>query len=212
MPKKLIIFDFDGTIADTLSVAVEIFNTVGEEFNLPYLTVDQMVELKQKRVHELMEMAGLSWYQLPLFVKRVREEFKKHLESVEPITGMVEVIQQLHMSGYKMGILTSNTQENVIRFCEKFGVNYFEFIIAPNSIFGKSGALKDILKRNKVKSSDAIMIGDEIRDVKAAHKCNVDMLAVNWGFNATELLETANPRFLAHHPSQIVEMLGYQPA
>jgi phosphoglycolate phosphatase len=124
---------------------------------------------------------------------------------------MVEVIQQLHLSGYKMGVLTSNTQENVIRFCEKFGVNHFEFIIAPNSIFGKSGALKDILKRNKVKSCDAIMIGDEIRDVKAAHKCNVDMLAVNWGFNATELLQSANPRFLAHHPSQIVEMLGYQP-
>lgn len=212
MEKELIIFDFDGTIADTLAVAAEIFNTVGYEFGLPKLSPEQFAELKQKRIHELMDLAGLSWLQLPLFIKRAREEFKKQIDIVVPIPGMPEVIQTLHKEGYRMGILTSNTAENVQHFLHKYDIDYFEFIIAPGSIFGKSGALKDILKRNKLKARQAIMIGDEMRDIKAAHKCKVDMIAVNWGFNAKELLVQGKPRFLVQHPTQIVETFGFQHA
>ncbi len=210
MKKQLIIFDFDGTIANTMAIAVEVFNKVGCEFSLPQMHAGQLAELKQKRIHELMDLAGLSWVQLPMFIKRVREEFKTRREEVKPIEGMEEVIRQLHQQEYRMGILTSNTEENVLHFLEKFDINHFEFIIAPGSIFGKSGALKDILKRYRLKPEQAIMIGDEMRDIKAAHKCKVDMIAVNWGFNASELLEKAKPRFLVQQPCQIVETFGLQ--
>jgi phosphoglycolate phosphatase len=179
---------------------------------LPLLHADQVAELKQKRIPELMEMAGLSWRQLPFFIKRMREEFKKHRESVEPIQGIGEVIAHLRQAGYRMGVLTSNTEDNVNHFLDKFEMNHFEFIVAPNSIFGKSGALKDILKRYKLKPKDVIMIGDEMRDIKAAHKCKVDIIAVNWGFNATELLEKGKPKFLVQHPSQFIEIFGFQVA
>lgn len=212
MEKRLIIFDFDGTIANTLAVAVDIFNTVGSEFNLPKLDANQLGELKQKRIHELMEMAGLSWHQLPFFIKRVRDEFKKQREVVEPIHGMSEVICKLHQAGYQMGVLTSNTEDNVLHFLDKFEINHFDFIIAPNSIFGKSGALKEILKRYKLKPAEVIMIGDEMRDIKAAHKCKIDVIAVNWGFNAKELLETGKPQFLVQHPAQFYEIFECQVA
>jgi phosphoglycolate phosphatase len=212
MKKQLIIFDFDGTIADTLTVAVEIFNVVGCEFGLPKLTQEQFAELKQKRIHELMDLAGLSLVQLPMFIKRVREEFNTRREVVEPIAGMVEVIQHLHQAGFPMGILTSNTQANVLHFLDKFGINHFDFIVAPGSIFGKAGALKDILKKHKLKAKQVIMVGDEMRDIKAAHKCKVDIIAVDWGFNAPELLEKGKPRFLARNPFQLIEIFGLQPA
>jgi phosphoglycolate phosphatase len=204
MKKEMLIFDFDGTIADTLSVAVTILNSVGGEFGIPKVSPEEFMHLKHKKVPELMEMAGISWLQLPMFIKRVREEFRAYLPSVQPIPGMPEVVRQLHGQGYRMGILTSNTQENVACFLKKFEIDCFEFIVAPGSIFGKSGALKEILKKQKIKAHQALMLGDEVRDIKAAQKCKVDMMAVSWGFNATELLYQSKPQYLVDSPAEIL--------
>ena len=116
MKKKLLIFDFDGTIADTLAVAVDIVNEVGLEFGIPRVTTEEFMNLKHKNVSELMEMAGMSWMQLPLFVKRIRDHFKVHLHKVTPIEGMPEVLDSLQGQGFRMGILTSNTEESVQEF------------------------------------------------------------------------------------------------
>lgn len=136
MKKSLLIFDFDGTIADTLSIAVHIVNDLAEEFNLPEVSKDQFIELKSKRIKELLKISGISWLQLPKFIKRARTRFKKHLDLVKPIQGMPEAIKVLHKEGYKMGILTSNTQEGVEAFLSKNELNYFDFIQSSDSLFG----------------------------------------------------------------------------
>lgn len=211
MQKKLLIFDFDGTIADTLAVALEIINDVGSDYDIPTLTATEVSSLKQKHISELMEMAGISWYQLPLFIHRLRDAFRKRIDEVNPIVGMQESIRGLAKTGYKMGILTSNSRENVLFFLEKFDLPYFEFVIAPRSIFGKAGAIKDILKRQKLKPGDIVMIGDEVRDLKAAYKVGVDAIGVSWGFNSISLLEKENPLCILETPDELLTLFNYEP-
>ena len=142
MKKALLIFDFDGTIADTLLVAVRILNEVGQEFNLPHVDRDQFMELKHKSVPELMKMAGLPWIKLPFFVNQARKRFRTHLKQVKPIMGMPEILSALKGRGYKMGIVTSNTEEGVNAFLHAYELEHFEFVYAPNSIFDKSRTIR----------------------------------------------------------------------
>ncbi|MEL6672986.1 MAG: HAD-IA family hydrolase [Bacteroidota bacterium] len=208
MKKRLLIFDFDGTIADTLVVALQIINEIGGEFNLPNVSRTQFMELKHKSVPELMKMSGLSWFQLPLFVHRARLKFKQHLKQVHPIHGMPEILAALQERGYRMGILTSNTSEGVNSFLQDHEIPGFEFIHAPDHIFGKSRVIRQILRHHELKEEEVVMIGDEIRDVDAARKVGIESIAVTWGFNSEELLRTGNPSHLIQTPAELLELLA----
>lgn len=208
MKKTLLIFDFDGTIADTLLIAVRIINEVGQEFDLPHVDRDQFMELKHKSVPELMKMAGLSWLKLPLFINQARKKFRLHLKQVKPIIGMPEILTILKNRGYRMGIVTSNTQEGVNAFLHAYGLEHFEFVHAPNSIFDKSKTIKEIMHTYHLKPAQVTMIGDEIRDVEAAHKVGIESIAVTWGFNSEQLLLTGSPNHLVKNPQDLLTLLN----
>lgn len=206
MHKSLLIFDFDGTIADTLRVAIKIINELGDEFGFRQVSQSEFAELKSKSIPELMRLSGLSWVQLPLFIKRARNRFKLHLKLVPPIQHMPEIIATLHHRGYRMGIVTSNTQEGVERFLQAHHLQHFEFIYAPDSLFGKAKVIKRILKHYQLRQTEAIMIGDELRDMEAAHKAGIDGLAVTWGFNSEALLTSNKQALIVRDPQELLSL------
>jgi phosphoglycolate phosphatase len=206
--KSMLIFDFDGTIADTLPVAVEIVNALGGEFGFRQVQQEEFIELKHKSIRELLELSGLSWLQLPLFVKRARDLFKEHLLEVHPILGMPEILHTLHRRGYRMGILTSNTPEGVQHFLKAHEVHWFEFIHAPDSIFGKSKVIRKIMKTCKLAAGEIVMIGDEVRDIEAAQKAGVSSVGVTWGFNSAQLLKTIRPDHVIEAPEELLHLFA----
>jgi phosphoglycolate phosphatase len=206
--KSMLIFDFDGTIADTLPVAIEIVNALGDEFGFRSVHQEEFLELKHKSIKELLELSGLSWMQLPLFVKRARDLFKEHLLEVHPILGMPETLFALHSRGYRMGILTSNTPEGVLHFLKTNEVHWFEFIHAPDSIFGKSKVIRKIMKTCRLAPAEIVMIGDEVRDIKAAQKAGVASVGVTWGFNSAQLLKTTHPDHVIEEPGELLRLFA----
>lgn len=202
----MLIFDFDGTIADTLPVAVQIVNALGGEFGFRSVQEEEFLELKHKSIKELLALSGLSWLQLPLFVKRARDLFKEHLLEVHPILGMPEILHTLHRRGYRMGILTSNTPEGVQHFLQTNEVHLFEFIHAPDSIFGKSKVIRKIMKNSRLTPAEIVMIGDEVRDMEAAQKAGVASVGVTWGFNSAQLLKTTRPDHVIEEPAELLSL------
>lgn len=207
MVKRLLIFDFDGTIADTLQVAEVIVNDLARDFGLPNVTREQIMHLKHKSIKELLHMSGLSWAQLPTFVRKARRQFRSHLTQVPPIAGMPELLQHLAKRGFRMGILSSNTQEGVNTFLAQHHLEYFDFVHTPDSIFGKGRRLRKILKASGLPPEALVMIGDEIRDVEAAHFAGIEAIAVSWGFNTPELLAEGSPTHIVHHPAELQALL-----
>jgi phosphoglycolate phosphatase len=208
MKKSLLIFDFDGTIADTLMVALQILNELGADYGLPHVDRDQFVELKQKTVTELMQLSGLSWFQLPGFVRKARASFRAHLSEVHPVAGIPETLRDLQAQDFRMGILTSNTKEGVDAFLQQHDLQLFEFIHAPDSLFGKAKVIRKILSHEALRPDDVVMIGDELRDIEAAQKAGIDSVAVTWGFNTETLLQSATPSHVAHQPTDLLHLFG----
>ena len=207
MTKQLLVFDFDGTIADTLLVAVDIVNELSAEFGFPQISPDEFVTLKHMAPGELMKLSGLSWMQLPLLIKRTHKLFKKHFKHVPPIEGMPEVLRTLHQQGFRMGVLTSNSKENVEEFLREHRMEYFEFVKSPKSLFGKAKALGKICEKSRLFPGSMVMIGDEIRDLDAAQEAGIDSIGVGWGFNSEESLAKAGATATVTEPADLLKLL-----
>jgi phosphoglycolate phosphatase len=208
MTQKVIIFDFDGTIADTVDALVTIANRLALEFGYVQISANELTLLRNLTAREIIRYSGVSFLKIPFLVKKVKGELKNKIKELEPIAGITEALIELKNQGYKLGIITSNSQENVNEFLQHHNLdNLFEFIHSGVTIFGKTTIINNVLRQRQIKPQTVIYVGDETRDVEAAKKANIKVVAVTWGFNSPEALAKENPDFLINHPSELLDVV-----
>ncbi|MBP5975091.1 HAD-IA family hydrolase [Brasilonema sp. CT11] len=209
MTQKVIIFDFDGTIADTVDALVSIANRLAGEFGYIPITQDELSLLRNLSSREIIKYSGISILKIPFLVKKVKTELKTKIKELKPISGIKEALVALNNEGYRLGIITSNSLENVTAFIKVNDLdNLFEFISSGVTIFGKTTIINNVLKQKQIKPQEVIYVGDETRDIEASKKANIKVIAVTWGFNSQEVLAKQNPDFIIHHPSQLLEVIN----
>ncbi len=152
----------------------------------------------------------LPFWKIPLILARGRKRMHRLIKRLKPVAGMERTLHDLKKKGYRLGILSSNSQENVQDFVRQHNLEVFDFIASGVKIFGKSGALYICMKNNQLDPKQVAYVGDEIRDVKAAHKVKIKSVAVTWGLNSKELLSKYNPDFLIDKPEELVKKLTGQ--
>jgi HAD superfamily hydrolase (TIGR01549 family) len=202
-----IIFDFDGTIADTLGVTVKLFNQVADDFGLPKITPKKLEELKDLSARELLSEFSISPIKLARLTMRIQKDLKSHLQDIEVVEGVVEIIQELSQQGNQVGILTSNTRENVELFLNKHNIQVIDFIHSEKNLFGKDKALKKVIGENHLDKNSVIYVGDEARDIEACQKVGIKVAAVTWGFNSEKKLRTMRPDYLVKSPEEITNLI-----
>lgn len=205
--KSLILFDFDGTIADTLPLTVAAFNTVAVDFHLPLISSKDISRLKNLSASELLKEFPLSPFSLFRLIKKVRAEVKKELHKAPVFDGIPELLQNIKNNGSEIGIVTSNSRENVEYFLKNQAIDTVSFIQSEKNIFGKAPVLSRLIRVRQVKKDQAVYIGDEVRDIEAAQKVGIESIAVTWGFNSKQRLMQAHPTHLAQNPSEILSLL-----
>jgi phosphoglycolate phosphatase len=208
MTQKVIIFDFDGTIADTVDALVNIANRLAVEFNYIQITPEELAILRNFTSREIIKYAGISIFKIPFLVKKVKSELKNKIHELKPIDGIQEALIELKNQGQRLGIITSNSQENVTEFLKINNLdNLFEFIYSGVTIFGKTTIINNALRQKQLKPQEVIYVGDETRDIEASKKANIKVVAVTWGFNSYEVLSKQNPDFLINHPRELLQVI-----
>ncbi len=209
MTKKVIMFDFDGTIADTLDAIVSITNRLAVEFGYKQTTQEELAQIQNLDSGEIIKQSGISIFKLPFLLRKVKAELNKEIQRVRPIAGIKEALIELKNQGNRLGILTSNSSANVVAFLETNELEeLFDFIYSGKTLFGKSKVMNNLLKQENIDPKTAIYVGDETRDIEAARKSHIKAIAVSWGFNSAEVLAKQNPDFLIHQPNQLIEVIG----
>ncbi|MBE9128437.1 MULTISPECIES: HAD-IA family hydrolase [unclassified Coleofasciculus] len=210
MSVKVIIFDFDGTIADTLDAIVRITNRLAVEFGYKPTTPEELEQVRKISSRQIIKLSGLSIFKIPFLLKRLKTDLRQEIEQLNTITGIKETLENLKNDGKIIGILTSNSEENVSIFLKKHDMqNLFDFIDSGTTLFGKHKILKKWIKKNKFKPENIIYVGDETRDIESAQKINIKIVAVTWGFNSSEALAECNPDFLIDHPRELIELMKH---
>jgi phosphoglycolate phosphatase len=202
-----VLFDFDGTIADSFTPAMLVLNELSDEFGYKKIPQEQWAALKDYSAMEILKKINISWYKLPSFVYRAKKCLACKIATMMPIVGVKELLLNMKANGYQFGIVTSNSQENVKAFLEQNGIDVFEVIYADSSVFGKDKVLKRFLKNTGLMAHNVVYVGDEVRDIAAAHKVGIRMIAVTWGFNSRSLLTTYKPEDIIDQPDQFVLLL-----
>jgi phosphoglycolate phosphatase len=201
---KTIIFDFDGTIGDTFSLSLDKANEYAKERGWKQLKNTK--SLRDKSAAQLLkEHPNINLITLPGFVATLKKRVAKEFDTVKTFKGMKKVIETLRKK-YKVGILTSNSSQNVKKVLKKEGIKY-DFLVSDSSIFGKHIVLKKLLNKRKLKHHEVVYVGDEVRDVNSCIKIGINVMAVTWGFNSKKALSKAKPTFVVDKPAEILKIL-----
>ena len=205
---KLLIFDFDGTIADTFDAGVMILNKLAGEFGFRPLHPKDMEKVRDMRTRQLMKFLDIPTRKMSRIARRGSEELYACIHSIQPLPGMPEALRELQTLGFALGIITSNTELNVQIFLRSHELELFDFVRCSSKLLGKARMIRSVIRRQHVRAADILFVGDETRDIEAAKKAGIRIAAVTWGYNSRRSLEAMKPDFVFESPKELVALLA----
>jgi len=211
MPPLHIIFDFDGTIANTIEKGRIILNSLSEEYGFRQVEASEIPTLRNLKLPELLKTLGIKKLQAPSILAKGSKILKSHIHEIPLIDGIKNILPEVHSISKSCGFLTSNTQENVNLFLRSNGIQeIFSYVSSTSKLSGKAKHLRSICRTFSCRPTDAIYIGDEVRDIKACKKSGVPIIAVSWGYNSRATLEEAQPDYLVDTPNELLNLIKSQ--
>jgi phosphoglycolate phosphatase len=203
---RAVIFDFDGTIADSAEIFFESL-MVAIRRKQP-LSDAEIKDLRNSSTREIISKLGVKKWQLPRVLVVGQRGITERMDRVEPFEGMSEVLRKLSKSDYKIYILSTNKKANITNFLEKYKLaGYVDEVYAEIGLFGKVKWLRKLIKRQSLEISDCVYVGDETRDVEAAKKVGVDCVAVSWGYSDPKALQSYGAGTVAATPSDLAKII-----
>lgn len=207
MHYRAIIFDFDGTLADTLEQTRCIYNQLAPDYGLRHVESHELDSLRDFSLSDLLKHLDISKFRVPSLLSRGTALLRERIAETPIIPGIAAIIPALRARTEPFGILTSNATENVNLFLDTHDLRkYFTFVSSTSKLTGKAKHLKAIRKTFSLHASEMLYVGDEIRDVKASHKAGIAVAAVTWGFNSRSSLKSSDPTHLIDDPKQLLEV------
>ena len=205
---KTILFDFDGTLADSKGLAISLINQFAPKYKYHKVEDPNEIEkLNLMSLRERMKYVGISMFSLPFLLRDIQTAYKEKIKAILPIEGMDQLVQELAKAGYPLAIITSNREPIVKQFVQTHQMDVFSTIHGERDIFGKGKVIRQFLEDHQLTVNDAVYIGDELRDIEACHQVGIPIYAVTWGFDPEPLLQSGNPTRLIHSPQALWEAI-----
>ena len=184
--KKLVIFDMDGTLADT---SEGIFNSIKytqKMMNLPPITEEQMYSHVGPPMEESYHRNfGLTGEKLQQAVKYHKEyAMQKGYRELKVYDGIPELLDNLHKQGILTAVATLKAQSTAEKIVSEYFPDKFDLIVGARQEqpMTKSEMLLYCLEKLSVNKDDAVLMGDSIYDLHGAEQAGIDFIAVTYGF------------------------------
>lgn len=194
MPYDLIIFDLDGTLADSFAFFVSVHNQLADRHGFRRIAPAEIETLRGRPAREIMRHVGLPRWKLPLvarsFARLMREA------DIPLFAGIDPVLQRLQQSGAALALVSSNTAGNCRRILGDAHWQRLVHVECGASIFGKRRRIARALHATGIDPARTIYIGDQATDAEAARAAGVAFGAVAWGYATRASLELIQPEHL----------------
>jgi phosphoglycolate phosphatase len=194
MPYDLIIFDLDGTLADSFAFFVSVHNRLADRHGFRRISPAEIEALRGHSARQVMRHVGLPRWKLPWvarsFVRMMRDA------DIPLFTDVDWMLQHLQRSGATLALVSSNAADNCRRILGDAHWQRLAHVECGASIFGKRRRIARVLRATGVDPSRAIYIGDQSTDAEAARRAGVAFGAVAWGYATRVSLERLKPTHL----------------
>lgn len=210
MPYKLIIFDFDGTLADTFPWFTAVLNDVAERYRFRRIEADEVEALRGYSARQLIAHLGIPPWKLPFIARHMRRLATDDSDPVPVFSGAEAMLRELRQAGFVLAVVSSNTERNIRRAFGPEMAALFSHYACGAGLFGKASKFRQIARRTGIEHGHCLCVGDEIRDGEAARDAGMAFGAVSWGFTNPDALQALAPRFMFFHPREIsAELLAH---
>ncbi|MCH5226835.1 MAG: HAD family hydrolase [Muribaculaceae bacterium] len=209
-----LIFDFDGTLADTSALVVATMQKTIEEYGLPFRNAE---EIKSTIGLRLDDIPKTLWPDKEVSGEKFAELYRKNFRIFKdkvPITlfpGVKDTLAILHEKGYRMAVATSRHHKSVVELSESFGIlDYFSSIVGGDDVEqGKPNpeSILAILKDNNWEKESSMMIGDMAVDILMGQAAGVHTCGVTYGNGKESVLKNLHPDFLIPEFHDLLKIL-----
>lgn len=207
MVTRLAIFDFDGTLADTYPISVDLLNELAVRHRFRQVADDETHTLRRMSAREVLAELQLPLWRVPAVLSDFRKIMRRRISEIQPFSGVVDTLQTMAADRrVALALATSNSVDNVKAVLGSSLLGRFSAVECGSTLFGKSHRLRRILKKMRIDRSEAIYIGDEIRDAEAAEQVGVKFGAVAWGYTDLEALARLNPSKIFRIPADMLHL------
>ena len=203
---RLAIFDFDGTLADSLPWFRASFHDMVARFNLASVPAEEMEALRGMTAREIMARLNVSMWQLPAIVSDMRKRKLAAANEISLFDGIPAMLTDLQRRGIKTAIVSSDSEASVRQVLGPATSLITRFDCGA-AMFGKHRKFRRVARKLGAKPLETICIGDEIRDIEAAKAAGMDSGAVAWGYALPAALQTAGPTHLFNSIEEMMQRL-----
>lgn len=204
--RNLVLFDFDGTIADSMMVALEVYNDLAPGLGIPTISIDD-ARLRTMNPRDALKASAIPLWKVPSLLSGVRSGMKARMHGIRLFPGMDRTVSELGEAGFRCGIVSSNSRENIEAFLARHRMDQLEILGTGTSLFGKPSMLRKVLRREGVEPKHAFYVGDEVRDIAAAAELGMRSVAVSWGYADRSALAGMRPDVLVDTPDELARSL-----
>ena len=205
--KITILFDFDGTLAETMMLIHDVFNRLSGVYGYRHLPEEDVEACRHLSIQEFIKHCEIPHWKVPIIAIHARRLMHRDMDQIHPPKGLVEVLTQIHDSGqYIMDILTSNRRKNVLKFLAQHRINWFDEVESTRAILSKKRRVEKYIRQKGLDPSRLYYIGDTTIDVESARHAGAKAIAVSWGLNTAEALARVKPDYLVDEPSQLLDI------
>jgi phosphoglycolate phosphatase len=192
MRYSLVIFDLDGTLADSFPWFRRNVNEVADRFGFRRVVDGDVEMLRHASTREILAHLEVPRWKLPFIARHMRRLKTEQAASIPLFAGVDSMLSTLAAHDIRLALVSSDTEANAREKLGKSAALFSDFDCAA-SIFGKPAKFRRVLKRAGVQPAQAIAIGDETRDIEAARAVGIAFGAVTWGYAAPNALRALKP-------------------
>jgi phosphoglycolate phosphatase len=210
--KKLVIFDLDGTLLDTIEDLANATNYALRCFDLPEHPVNAYRFFVGNGINKLLERALPEAQRNVDWIAMVRQEFLKYYtmhseDSTRPYPGMVDLLKELQEQGIMLGVASNKIHDATVELVHRFfpGINFVAVLGQRDGIPVKPSPdiLESIVNAAGTAKSETLYVGDSGVDAMTAIRAGISFVGVLWGFRPKEELAGAGAENFIEKPEEL---------
>ena len=214
MKYKLVVFDMDGTILDTLEDLTNSVNFGLAKNGLPKRTIDEVRYFVGNGIHRLVERAvpaNADDEQIEKVFAALNEHYAVHCaDNTKPYAGVNALIAELRRRGVKTAVVSNKADYGVQALCKQYFDGLFDCAVGEQEGVRRKpcpDSVNMVLSKLAIDRSEAVYIGDSDVDVNTAKNAQMDCIAVEWGFRKREELVAAGATLIVADTAELLAAL-----
>ena len=205
---RLIIFDFDGTLADSAAWLIAAYNGIATDFGLRKVDDAEVRMLRGRSSRDILTYLKVPVWKLPRIAAELRRLASVEAERIRLFDGVGELLHTLKQRSKQTAIVSSNSEDTVHRVLGPALVGCVDQFECNASMFGKAHKLRAVMKRTATLPAATLCIGDETRDIEAARDVGADSGAVLWGYANATILAQCKPTLQFNEVADIARLVS----